>query len=122
MMAYGIEGRVPYLVAPVVVEANRWTWEQRTAGLGKAPLRAVARRWLPPAICDRPKSPFASGVRARPDAILGLLKRHRERLLEIVTPGCLAECVRTPQHPQSWKLAALGLYLDTHGLHVGAQH
>lgn len=118
MMAYGVEGRVPYLVAPVVAEANKWTWKQRTEGLGKGPLRAVARRWLPAEICDRPKSPFASGVRARPEMIANLLERHRDRLLEIVTPECLDESLRDPQDPQSWKLAALGLFLATHRLRV----
>jgi asparagine synthase (glutamine-hydrolysing) len=121
MMAYGVEGRVPYLLAPVVTEASRWSWQQRIAGLGKTPLRAVARRWLPGEICDRPKRPFASGVRARPEVIAELLHAHRKRLLEFVTPNCVAQCLSAPSSPQAWKLAVVGLYMDTHGLEVGVE-
>jgi asparagine synthase (glutamine-hydrolysing) len=58
-MAHSLEGRAPYL-APAVVDAGLSLPEaERMKGAtSKVALRRVARRWLPPAILERPKQGF----------------------------------------------------------------
>ncbi len=117
-MAYSVEGRVPYLVRGVLEAAESWTWDQRTAGIGKWPLREVARRWLPPAVADRPKQPFASGVRRSPSEIRGFFEKYGDNLRPLLTDIAIAELATQSDSPQAWKAVAVASHLAVHGLHI----
>jgi asparagine synthase (glutamine-hydrolysing) len=120
MMAHAIEGRVPYLVDTVASAGMSRSWSERTAGLGKQALRDVARRWLPAWAGERPKRPFASGVRHRPEVVRHLLLRGQGALAEVVTPESLQLALDDPSHPQAWKVAALGAFLTAHDVGVSS--
>jgi asparagine synthase (glutamine-hydrolysing) len=120
MMAHAVEGRVPYLVDTVATAGMSRSWPERTAGLGKQALRDVARRWLPPWVCERPKRPFASGVRRRPEVVRQLLLRAQGALADVVTPESLQVALDDPSQPQAWKVAALGAFLAVHGVGVAS--
>jgi len=57
-MAHGLELRLPYLDHELAAAVGRIDGAVRTAGGGKALLRAAARRLLPAAVVDRPKLGF----------------------------------------------------------------
>jgi asparagine synthase (glutamine-hydrolysing) len=58
-MAHSLEGRAPFLSAPLVEAGLRLpAAEKRKGATGKVALRRIARRWLPPAILERPKQGF----------------------------------------------------------------
>ena len=127
MMASGIEARVPFLDEDVVAVASRIPAEVHAAG-GKAILKAVARRYLPAPLVDRPKGyfpvpalrwirgAFAQEIRRwllSPRAQQrGLFRRDAvERLLGAPSPSL------SPLGGSTlWQIAVLEQWLSTHGL------
>ncbi len=57
-MAWGLEARVPFLDHHLVEEAMAMPAELKLAQGGKAPLKTIARKYLPAEVIDRPKGYF----------------------------------------------------------------
>ncbi|RME36697.1 MAG: hypothetical protein D6788_11060, partial [Planctomycetota bacterium] len=122
-MAHGLEARSPFLDHVLVEEASRFPTSMKLYGLRTKPiLRALAKRYLPPDICDAPKRGFEVPVvrwlrgelaSLRDDALLsrdGLVasmipRPALERLLRQgggVSPSCWGRTV--------WHLLMLALW------------
>jgi len=127
-MAWGLEGRVPFLDHELVELAARIPAEHKLANCGKGVLKAVARRFLPPELIDRPKGyfpvpalkylegEFLTTVR---DTLLSA--RCRER--GIFRGSAVQAMLRNPgqdltplQGSKLWQAALLERWLTSHGL------
>jgi asparagine synthase (glutamine-hydrolysing) len=127
-MAWGLEGRVPFLDHELVELAAACPPELKLAHGGKGVLKDAARRLLPASIIDRPKGYFpVPGIRH-----LGgpLLSKVREALLsraarerELFRPTYVHKLLERPNEirstlgsNQTWQLGLLELWLERHGV------
>lgn len=127
MMASGIEARVPFLDEDVVDVATRIPAALSAHG-GKAILKAVARRYLPPPLVDRPKGYFpVPALRwLRGDVlelVRGWLTSERARTRGVFRRTAIDALLASPEGPLTplggntlWQLASLEGWLQTHGL------
>lgn len=124
-MYASLETRVPFLDLEMIAAARAIpTTDKLSGGKGKAPLRALLARHLPPEITNRPKQGFrvpltswfrkdlAPLIRARlldvPETAAGLVKRPAlERLLADHIDG------RAEHSGRIWALLALQAWLDS---------
>jgi asparagine synthase (glutamine-hydrolysing) len=125
-MAFGLEGRVPFLDQEVVELAARVPAEMKVPGGGKHVLKEAARRLLPAEVIDRKKGyfpvpvlkylrgPFLEMVR---DALSSQAARERE----LFQPGYVKHLLKDPdnhitplQGSKLWQLGLLELWLQQH--------
>ena len=127
-MAWGLEGRVPFLDHELVELAAACPPELKLAHGGKGVLKDAARRLLPAEVIDRPKGYFpVPGIRhlAGP-----LLAKVREALLsqsarerELFRPSYVHKLLERPNDVrstlganQTWQLGLLEMWLARHGV------
>ena len=127
MMASGIEARVPFLDEQVVDVATRIPAARSVPG-GKAILKAVARRYLPAPLVDRPKGYFpVPALRWLGGEVLelvrGWLTSDRARTRGLFRRAAVDALLANPQAPLTplggstlWQLASLEGWLAAHGL------
>jgi asparagine synthase (glutamine-hydrolysing) len=127
-MAWGLEGRVPFLDHELVELAAACPTELKLAHDGKGVLKDAARKLLPAAVIDRKKGYFpVPGIRH-----LGgpLLAKVREALLcpaarerNLFRPTYVQRLLERPNDIRStlgsnmtWQLALLEMWLQAHGV------
>lgn len=127
-MAWGLEGRVPFLDHELVELAAACPTELKLAHGGKGVLKDAARQLLPAEVIDRKKGYFpVPGIRH-----LGgpLLAKVREALLcpaarerNLFRPTYVHRLLETPNDVRStlgsnmtWQLGLLEMWLQTHGI------
>ena len=127
-MAWGLEGRVPFLDHELVELAAACPPELKLAQGGKGVLKDAARRLLPASVIDRPKGYFpVPGIRhlAGP-----LLSKVREALLSqaareraLFRPSYVQQLLERPNEirstlgpNQTWQLGLLEMWLARHGI------
>ncbi len=127
-MAWGLEGRVPFLDHELVELAAACPSELKLAHDGKGVLKDAARKLLPAAVIDRKKGYFpVPGIRHLQGALLGkvrealLCQAARERSL--FRPSYVQKLLDTPNEVRTtlgsnvtWQLGLLELWLQTHGV------
>ena len=127
-MAWGLEGRVPFLDHELVELAARIPAELKVSGGGKYILKQAARSVVPSEVIDRPKGyfpvpalkylrgPFLEFVRE----VLHDDRARRRRLFKRGYVDKLfadPECALTPKgHSKLWQVALLESWLQSHGL------
>lgn len=127
-MAWGLEGRVPFLDHELVELAAACPPELKTAGGGKGVLKEAARRVIPSEVIDRPKGyfpvpalthlegPYLDMVR---DALTAPVARDRGLFRPDAVDALLADPNGrlTPlRGNELWQLALLELWLQRHGV------
>jgi asparagine synthase (glutamine-hydrolysing) len=127
-MAFGLEGRVPFLDHELVELAAACPPELKLAHGGKGVLKDAARRLLPAEVVDRQKGYFpVPGIRHLSGP---LLTRVREALCcrtarerNLFRPTYVHRLLETPNIVRStlgsnltWQLGLLELWLQTHGV------
>jgi len=127
MMASGIEARVPFLDEQVVDVATRIPAALSVQG-GKAILKAVARRYLPAPLVERPKGYFpVPALRWLRGDVLELVRSwltsSRARSRGLFQSQVVDSMLADPEGPLTplggntlWQLASLEGWLQTHGL------
>jgi asparagine synthase (glutamine-hydrolysing) len=127
-MAWGLEGRVPFLDHELVELAASCPPELKLAQGGKGVLKAAARGLVPAQVIDRPKGYFpVPGIRHLSGPLLGkvsdalMSRAARERGLfrqDYVQRLLLApnETRSTLGSNVAWQLGLLELWLQTHEL------
>jgi asparagine synthase (glutamine-hydrolysing) len=127
-MAWGLEGRVPFLDHEVVEMAARIPAEMKVPDGGKYVLKEAARRVIPSEVIDRPKGyfpvpalkflrgPFLEMVR---DALSSQAARERA----VFQPAYVERLLQDPddhitplQGSKLWQMALLELWLQENGL------
>src|SRR3954470_5257795 len=127
-MAWGLEGRVPFLDHEVVELAARIPADLKVSRGGKYILKEAARAVVPPEVIDRPKGyfpvpalkylrgPFLEFVRQ----VLGDDRARRRQLFNRAYVDKLLadpEHALTPKgHSKLWQVAVLECWLQSHGL------
>jgi asparagine synthase (glutamine-hydrolysing) len=127
-MAWGLEGRVPFLDHEVVELAARIPADLKVSRGGKYILKEAARSVVPPEVIDRPKGyfpvpalkylrgPFLEFVRQ----VLGDDRARRRQLFNRAYVDKLLtdpEHALTPKgHSKLWQVAVLECWLQSHGL------
>ncbi|NLV55359.1 MAG: N-acetylglutaminylglutamine amidotransferase [Acidimicrobiales bacterium] len=127
-MAWGLEGRVPFLDHELVELAATCPPDLKTAGGGKGVLKEAARRVIPSEVIDRPKGyfpvpalthiegPYLDMVR---DALTAPVARERGLFRAEAVDGLLADPNGrlTPlRGNELWQLGLLELWLQHHGV------
>jgi asparagine synthase (glutamine-hydrolysing) len=125
-MAWGLEGRVPFLDHELVELASACPPELKLAEGGKGVLKAAARALLPAAVIDRPKGYFpVPGIRHLGGALLDRVRdalenanaRRRGLFQRAYVEGLLAAPNQTRSTLGSnvlWQLGLLELWLQAH--------
>jgi asparagine synthase (glutamine-hydrolysing) len=127
-MAWGLEGRVPFLDHELVELAAACPPELKLAHGGKGVLKDAARRLLPAAIVDREKGYFpVPGIRHLSGPLLAkvrealLCRTARER--NLFRPTYVHRLLETPNEIRStlgsnmtWQLGLLEMWLQLHGV------
>jgi len=127
-MAWGLEGRVPFLDHQLVEIAAACPPELKLAHGGKGVLKDAARKLLPAAVIDRKKGYFpVPGIRHLSGALLGsvrealLCRSARER--NLFRPTYVQRLLETPNDVRStlgsnmtWQLGLLELWFQKHGV------
>lgn len=127
-MAWGLEGRVPFLDHELVELAASCPPELKIAHDGKGVLKQAARRVIPSAVIDRPKGyfpvpalthlegPYLDMVR---DALYAPVAKERGLFRADAVEGLLADPNRrlTPlRGNELWQIALLEMWLQQHGI------
>jgi asparagine synthase (glutamine-hydrolysing) len=127
-MAWGLEGRVPFLDHELVELAAACPPELKIAHDGKGVLKQAARRVIPSAVIDRPKGyfpvpalthlagPYLDMVR---DALYAPVAKERGLFRAEAVEALLAEPNRrlTPlRGNELWQIALLEMWLQQHGV------
>jgi asparagine synthase (glutamine-hydrolysing) len=127
-MAWGLEGRVPFLDHDLVELAQRIPADLKVRDGGKYVLKQAARKLLPAAVIDRPKGyfpvpalkylrgPFLALVR---DILNAPAARSRQLFRRDYVDNLLAnpETTLTPKgNSKLWQVTLLEFWLQTHGL------
>ncbi len=127
-MAWGLEGRVPFLDHELVELAATCPPELKTAHGGKGVLKEAARRVIPAEVIDRPKGyfpvpalthlegPYLDMVR---DALLAPAAKERGLFRPEAVDALLADPNGrlTPlRGNELWQIGLLELWLQTHGI------
>jgi asparagine synthase (glutamine-hydrolysing) len=125
-MAFGLEGRVPFLDHEVVECAAAVPAEYKTPNGGKYVIKEAARKVLPHAVIDRPKGSFPV------PALVTLRGPYLELCREAVTsraarerglfkPSYVEKLLKEPERhitplkvAELWQMALLELWLQTH--------
>jgi asparagine synthase (glutamine-hydrolysing) len=127
-MAWGLEGRVPFLDHELVELAAACPPELKLAHGGKGVLKDAARKLLPAEVIDRKKGYFpVPGIRHLSGPLLGkvrealLCRAARER--NLFRPSYVHKLLETPNEIRStlgtnmtWQLGMLELWLQSHGV------
>jgi asparagine synthase (glutamine-hydrolysing) len=127
-MAWGLEGRVPFLDHELVELAAACPPELKLAHGGKGVLKDASRKLLPAEVVDRKKGYFpVPGVRHLSGGLLGavrealLSRAARER--ELFRPTYVQKLLDAPNELRStlgvnttWQLGLLELWLQKHGV------
>ncbi len=125
-MAWGLEARVPFLDHRLVEEAMAMPAELKLAQEGKAPLKTIARKYLPAEIIDRPKGyfpmPALKYVRgAFLDFMREVLESPAARARGLYNPDYLARLLAEPERHHTrlqgsklWHLAVFEFWLQRH--------
>jgi asparagine synthase (glutamine-hydrolysing) len=124
-MAWGLEGRVPFLDHELVDLAASCPPELKLAHGGKGVLKDAARQLLPAEVIDRPKGYFpVPGVRhlsgALLDKVRDALQSRAARERGLFQPGYVQKLLDSPNTTRSnlganvlWQLGLLELWLQT---------
>jgi asparagine synthase (glutamine-hydrolysing) len=128
-MAWGLEGRVPFLDHELVELAARIPADLKIrGGGGKYILKEAARGLVPDAVIDRPKGYFpvpALKYLRGPfhEFVQDILTSHRARERELFDPAYVERLLAdrkgdlTPKgHSKLWQLAVMEQWLQTHGI------
>ncbi|WP_371673029.1 N-acetylglutaminylglutamine amidotransferase [Streptomyces sp. NBC_00289] len=127
-MAWGLEGRVPFLDHELVELAAACPPELKLADDGKGVLKQVGRKILPREVVDRPKGYFP--VPAIKHMAGPVLQRVREALTApeaqqrgLFRESYVAELLAAPDDHRTrrganalWQVALLEIWLQTHGI------
>ncbi|MFJ1970221.1 N-acetylglutaminylglutamine amidotransferase [Streptomyces sp. NPDC087903] len=127
-MAWGLEGRVPFLDHELVELAAACPPELKLADDGKGVLKQVGRKILPHEVVDRPKGYFP--VPAIKHMAGPVLQRVREALTApeaqqrgLFRESYVAELLAAPDDHRTrrganalWQVALLEIWLQTHGI------
>ena len=123
-MAWGLEGRVPFLDHELVELAAACPPELKLAQGGKGVLKEAARRLVPAAVIDRPKGYFpVPGIRHLSGPLLekvrGALTNRAARERGLYRPAYVEKLLAAPNETRStlgsnvlWQLALLELWLQ----------
>ncbi|MFE2877744.1 N-acetylglutaminylglutamine amidotransferase [Streptomyces roseus] len=128
-MAWGLEARVPFLDHELVELAAACPPDLKLAQDGKAVLKDIGRKVLPPGVVDRPKGYFP--VPAVRNMAPPVLKRVREALSApearrrgIFDQEYVAGLLAAPDRHRTrrgastlWQVASLEIWLQAHGIH-----
>ncbi len=126
-MAWGLEGRVPFLDHELVELAGACPGALKVAQGGKGVLKQLARRVLPSEVIDRPKGYFpvpplvklqGPCVQLMGDALTSTAARDRALFDKGHVQHLLThpEELTTLRYNKLWQLGLLELWLQTHGL------
>jgi asparagine synthase (glutamine-hydrolysing) len=127
-MAWGLEGRVPFLDHEVVELAARIPAELKVRDGGKHVLKEAARRVIPAAVIDRPKGYFpVPALKYLRGPFLGfvrdVLDRPEARERGIFRRGYVDRLLAEPERhitplrgSKLWQVALLEHWLQTHGI------
>jgi asparagine synthase (glutamine-hydrolysing) len=127
-MAWGLEGRVPFLDHELVELAAACPPELKLASGGKGVLKDAARQLLPAAVIDRPKGYFpVPGIRHLSGGLLDKVRAALEgsiaRQRGLFRPAYVQKLLQAPNETRSnlgsnvtWQLGLLELWLQTHRL------
>ncbi|KIF01340.1 asparagine synthase [Streptomyces sp. RSD-27] len=127
-MAWGLEARVPFLDHELVELAAACPPRLKLAQGGKAVLRDIGRKVLPPGVVDRPKGYFP--VPAVRNTAPPVLARAREALTApearrrgLFDQAYVAELLAAPDRHRArrgastlWQVATLEIWLQAHGI------
>jgi len=127
-MAWGLEGRVPFLDHELVEHAARCPPELKLAEGGKGVLKAAARKLVPSEVIDRPKGYFpVPGIRHVEGKLLELVRdaltsqRARER--GVFQEAYVERLLATPNALRSnlgsnalWQAGLLEIWLQEMGV------
>ncbi|MFF4323418.1 N-acetylglutaminylglutamine amidotransferase [Streptomyces sp. NPDC001568] len=128
-MAWGLEARVPFLDHELVELAAACPPELKLAQGGKAVLKDIGRKILPPEVVDRPKGYFpVPGVRHMAEPVLArvrdALTAPEARRRGVFDQRHVAELLAEPDRHRArrgantlWQVATLELWLQAHGIH-----
>ncbi|MFF3020492.1 N-acetylglutaminylglutamine amidotransferase [Streptomyces sp. NPDC057939] len=128
-MAWGLEARVPFLDHELVELAAACPPELKLAQGGKAVLKDIGRKILPPEVVDRPKGYFpVPGVRHMAEPVLArvrdALTAPEARRRGIFDQRHVARLLAEPDRHRAkrgantlWQVASLELWLQAHGVH-----
>jgi asparagine synthase (glutamine-hydrolysing) len=127
-MAWGLEGRVPFLDHELVELAARIPTDLKLRNGGKFILKEVARPMVPSEVIDRPKGyfpvpalkylrgPFLEYVR-------GILHDPRARQRQLFNQSYVDRLLAAPEenltpkgHSKLWQIAVIEQWLQCHGL------
>ncbi|MFI8503842.1 N-acetylglutaminylglutamine amidotransferase [Streptomyces sp. NPDC085524] len=128
-MAWGLEARVPFLDHELVELAAACPPELKLAHGGKAVLKDIGRKVLPPGVVDRPKGYFP--VPAVRNLAAPVLEHVREALAApearrrgIFDQAYVADLLAAPGRHRArrgastlWQVASLEIWLQAHGIH-----
>jgi asparagine synthase (glutamine-hydrolysing) len=127
-MAWGLEGRVPFLDHELVELAARIPTDLKVRSGGKHILKEVARSLVPPEVIDRPKGYFpvpALKYLRGPflDFVRDVLNRPEARQREVFNRPYVEELLAAPEehltpkgHSKLWQVAVLEHWLQSHGV------
>lgn len=127
-MAWGLEGRVPFLDHDVVELAARIPAELKVRGDGKFILKEAARRVVPADVIDRPKGyfpvPALKYIRGPYlDLVRGVLNAPAARDRGLFNRAHVDRLLAEPERhitrlrgSKLWQVALLELWLQTHGI------
>ncbi|MFI8277975.1 N-acetylglutaminylglutamine amidotransferase [Streptomyces sp. NPDC085929] len=128
-MAWGLEARVPFLDHELVELAAACPPELKLDQGGKAVLKDIGRKVLPPEIVDRPKGYFpVPGVRQMAGPVLArvrdALTAPEARRRGIFDQRHVAALLAEPDRHRAkrgagtlWQVASLEIWLQVHGIH-----
>ncbi|MFD3874027.1 N-acetylglutaminylglutamine amidotransferase [Streptomyces sp. NPDC058623] len=128
-MAWGLEARVPFLDHELVELAAACPPELKLAQGGKAVLKDIGRKILPPEVVDRPKGYFpVPGVRHMAEPVLArvrdALTAPEARRRGVFDQRHVARLLAEPDRHRAkrgantlWQVATLELWLQAHGIH-----
>jgi asparagine synthase (glutamine-hydrolysing) len=127
-MAWGLEGRVPFLDHEVVELAARIPAYLKVADGGKHILKEAARRVVPDEVIDRPKGYFpvpALKYLRGPfyDYVHGVLTSDKARARRLFNPAYVDRLLANPEgeltpkgHSKLWQIAVLEAWLQRNGV------
>ncbi|WP_030861371.1 N-acetylglutaminylglutamine amidotransferase [Streptomyces sp. NRRL F-2747] len=127
-MAWGLEARVPFLDHELVELAAACPPRFKLAQGGKAVLKDIGRKILPPEVVDRPKGYFpVPAVRNMAEPVLArvrtALTAPEARRRGIFDQSLVHELLEAPNSHRTkrgantlWQVASLEIWLQTHGI------
>jgi len=127
-MAWGLEGRVPFLDHELVELAARIPTDLKLRGGGKYILKEVARSFVPAEVIDRPKGYFpvpALKFLRGPflKFVSDVLNDPRARQRELFNRPYVERLLKAPEdnltpkgHSKLWQVAVLELWLQSHAV------